>query len=118
MAARLRSRAGCRGFAAAMWDDDLRVNLCCNRELAADRTRDEAELARRCAELRKAVLIVHGAADPRPVWATDTLVAALLDVRRVVIDGAGHLPWAERPSAVAGAIRDFVATRDTGSTAG
>ncbi len=54
------------------------------------------------------VLIVHGAADPRPVWATDTLVTALPDVRRVVIEGAGHLPWAEQPSIVAGEIRDFI----------
>jgi proline iminopeptidase len=99
-------------FAAAMWDDDLRVNVRCNRELAAGRSRDEAELARRCAQLRKPVLVVHGAADPRPVWATDTLVAALPDVRRVTIDGAGHLPWAEQPAAVAGAIGDFIARRD------
>lgn len=99
-------------FAAAMWDDDLRVNVRCNRELAAGRSCDEAELARRCAHFGKPVLVVHGAADPRPVWATDTLVAALPDVRRVIIDGAGHLPWAEQPAAVAGAIRDFIARRD------
>lgn len=104
-------------LAAAIWDDDVRVNLRCNRELAADRSRDETELARRCAELHKPVLIVHGAADPRPVWATDTLVAALPEVRRVIIDGAGHLPWTERPAEVAGAIRDFVAGWDTGHTA-
>lgn len=47
-------------FAAARWDDNLRVNLRCNRELAADRSRDEAELARRCAQLHMPVLIVHG----------------------------------------------------------
>jgi proline iminopeptidase len=96
------------GFAAAMWDDDLRMNLRCNRELAADRSRDEAELARCCAQLDVPVLIVHGAADPRPAWATDSLVSALPDVRRVVIEGAGHLPWAEQPSIVAGEIRDFI----------
>jgi proline iminopeptidase len=105
-------------FAAAMWADDLRVNLRCNQELAADRSRDESELARRCAQLHKPVLIVHGAADPRPVWATDTLAAALPDVRRVVIDGAGHLPWAEQPAAVAAAIRDFIARRDPGTPQG
>ena len=104
-------------FAAAMWDDDLRVNLRCNRELAADRSRDETELARLCAQLRKPVLVLHGAADPRPVWATGTLVAALPDVRRIVIDGAGHLPWAEQPVAVAAAIRDFIARRDPGHAA-
>lgn len=104
-------------FAAAMWDDERQVNLRCHQELAADRSRDEAELARRCAGLRKPVLILHGAADPRPVWATDTLVAALPEVRRVVIDGAGHMPWAERPAAVASAVSEFITRWDAGRTA-
>jgi proline iminopeptidase len=97
--------------AAAMWDDQLRVNLQCNRELAADRSRDEPELARRCARLDRPVLIVHGADDPRPVWATDSLVQALPDVRRVVIDNAGHLPWIEQPAATANEIRSFMTPR-------
>lgn len=41
--------------------------------------------------------------------------AALPDVRRVVIDEAGHFPRAEQPAAVAAAIRDFVARRDPDS---
>jgi proline iminopeptidase len=95
--------------AAALWDPRLRVNMRCNRELTADRSRDEARLARCCRQLDRPVLILHGAQDPRPVWATDSLVRALPDARRVVIDNAGHLPWTEQPAATAGAILGFIA---------
>jgi proline iminopeptidase len=92
-----------------MWDPHRRVNLRCNRELAADRSRDEPGLARRCARLNRPVLILHGAGDPRPVWATDSLAQALPNARRVVIDDAGHLPWLEQPQPVADQIRGFLA---------
>jgi pimeloyl-ACP methyl ester carboxylesterase len=49
--------------------------------------------------------------------AADTLAAALPDVQRVVIDGAGHLPWAEQPAAVAAAVCDFIVKRDPGQAA-
>jgi proline iminopeptidase len=96
-------------LAAAMWDTRFRVNRRCNSELGADRTRDERSLARHCAELDRPVLILHGAEDPRPVWSTDSLAAALPHAHRVVITGAGHLPWAEQPSQAGYAIRGFLA---------
>jgi len=101
-------------LAASMWDPRQRVNVRCNRELAADRSRDEGELARRCAQLGRPVLILHGAQDPRPVWATDSLVQALPNARRSVIKDAGHLPWLERPQAVADQVRGFVAQFEPG----
>jgi len=94
--------------AAAMWNDQLHVNLRCNQELAADRSRDEPQLARQCAQLDLPVLILHGADDPRPVWATNPLLEALPNARRIVIEHAGHLPWVEQPSATANEIRSFV----------
>jgi proline iminopeptidase len=96
-------------LAASMWDARRRVNLRCNRELAADRSRDESGLAHRCAHLDRPVLVLHGAQDPRPVWSTDSLVQALPKARRVVIKDAGHLPWLEQPRAVADEIRGFLA---------
>ena len=95
--------------AAAMWDDQRRMNLRCNQELAADRSRD----ATTGAPLDRPVLILHGAEDPRPVWATDSLLAALPKGRRVVMPGAGHSPWVERPATVANVIRGFVAAADS-----
>jgi proline iminopeptidase len=94
-------------LAASMWDARRRVNLRCNRELTADRSRDAFELARCCAQFDRPVLILHGAEDPRPVWSTDSLVQALPKARRVVIKDAGHLPWLEQPRAVANEIRGF-----------
>lgn len=101
-------------LAASMWDPRRRVNLRCNRELAADRSRDEPELVRRCAQFTRPVLILHGAGDPRPVWATDSLVQALPEARRSVIEDAGHLPWLEQPQAVAEVIRGFRAQHQAG----
>ena len=96
-------------LAEELWDGRYRVNMRCNTELSGDRSRDESELARRCAQLDFPVLIMHGAEDPRPVWSTDSLVQALPDARRVVIKDAGHLPWLEQPRAVADEIRGFLA---------
>jgi proline iminopeptidase len=98
----------------AMWNDQLRVNLRCNQELAADRSRDEPQLARQCAQLDLPVLILHGADDPRPVWATNSLLEALPNARRIVIEHAGHLPWVEQPSAIANEIRSFVPRQPPG----
>ena len=78
-------------LAASMWDPHRRVNLRCNRELAADRSRDEPRLARRCARLNRPVLILHGAEDPRPVWATDSLAQALPNARRAASIAASRL---------------------------
>jgi proline iminopeptidase len=102
-------------LAASMWDPSRRVNLRCNTELATDRSRDEHELARRCAQLNRPVLILHGAEDPRPVWATDLLAQALPNARRAVIKDAGHLPWLEQPRAVADEIRGFLAQHEPGN---
>jgi proline iminopeptidase len=53
--------------------------------------------------------MICGNDDPRPWTATDPLLAALPDASRVVFDGAGHAPWAERPAdtrqAILGALR-------------
>jgi len=40
--------------------------------------------------------------------ATNSLLEALPNARRIVIERAGHLPWVEQPSATASEIRSFV----------
>lgn len=73
-----------------------------NRELAADSASGNLlELAR---HVDAPVLMVQGADDPRPWTATDDLLRALPAARRVVLDRAGHAPWAERPDAVQAAV--------------
>jgi proline iminopeptidase len=65
----------------------------------------EAELVSECRQFEVATLIIDGAQDVRPRWAVDSVQHALPVVRRVVLDGAGHLPWADRPDEFATPLR-------------
>ncbi|MFJ2959495.1 alpha/beta fold hydrolase [Streptomyces sp. NPDC087270] len=87
------------------------VNFACNTTVNADvnRTSGTPELLAACQELEVPVLIVHGAEDIRPDWALDSLERALPRVSRTLLDGAGHLPWVERPHAFRAAVGDFLA---------
>jgi proline iminopeptidase len=81
------------------------VNEEANAALNAEsRTWDEAELVARCRLLTVPTLIVDGAADVRPRWAVDSLAEALPDVARVVLPGAGHVPWVESPGSFGWAV--------------
>ncbi|MFE2755790.1 alpha/beta fold hydrolase [Actinosynnema sp. NPDC059335] len=64
----------------------------------------EAELVARCRDLAVPTLIVDGAADPRPRRAVDPLADALPDVARVVLPGAGHVPWVGSPGSFGWAV--------------
>lgn len=87
------------------------VNLEANRALQKDFDRGVPELVVRLRQLDKPVLIVQGALDPRPVEAVDSLVEALIGarVRRVIVAGAGHSPWAEDPDLVRREISRWLA---------
>jgi proline iminopeptidase len=80
------------------------VNRALNDEMDAwDATSDiHAELA----TIETPALFVHGAGDPRP--GADSMAADLPRARMVTIEGAGHLPWMERPEKVADAMRGFI----------
>ncbi|HJV08264.1 MAG TPA: alpha/beta hydrolase [Acidimicrobiales bacterium] len=106
MADRERTAELVEPLAAAPWRLNLEANAGlwteCKRDL------DEAHLASQCASLSVPVLVLHGAEDPRPAWATDSLVAALPDAQRVVVAGAGHLPFVERPAAFRDVVEPFL----------
>lgn len=102
-------RARARELAAAE-DRPFPINRDANAALVAElRAVPEAELARRCRTLQVPVLVVHGAEDPRPVWAPDTMVQALPDARVEIVPGAGHLPWVDAPARTATVLRAFAA---------
>lgn len=83
-------------------------NYECNEVLNAEsKTWDEDDLIARCRQLDVPALIVHGAEDPRPAWAVDSLVAALPRGDLRIIPHAGHLPWVEEPIEVVGAVGNF-----------
>jgi proline iminopeptidase len=88
-------------------------NYECNAVLSAEsKTWDEDDLVARCRLLDVSALILHGAEDPRPAWAVDSLAAALPRADLQIILGAGHLPWVEAPIEVVSAISNF--TQDRG----
>jgi proline iminopeptidase len=76
------------------------INHDCYRQIRAEleRTWHEDELTERCRRLDVPVLIIDGARDLRPRWAVDSLEQALPTVTRVVLSGAGHMPWLEAPA--------------------
>jgi proline iminopeptidase len=62
----------------------------------------------RCRDLAVPTLIIDGDRDQRPRWAVDSLARALPDVRRVILTGAGHLPWVEDPDGFRRAVAEFL----------
>lgn len=53
-------------------------------------------------------LVLHGTEDPRPVRLAERLASTLPDARLVTIEGAGHLPWVERPDETRETVREFL----------
>jgi proline iminopeptidase len=87
------------GHALALWETrppGAAVNMAANRQLWGDRATED--LRRAAARVSCPVTMIFGDDDPRPWTASDTLLAALPTASRVVLKGAGHAPWAERPA--------------------
>jgi proline iminopeptidase len=86
------------------------VNDDVNRELGADFGRFFAEpgVRPRLHALDLPVLLVHGAADPRPIAAVEALAGELRHPQLVCLDGVGHLPFWESPGALRSVLRNFL----------
>ena len=96
-------------LAAAEAASPFAANYECNDVLNAEsKTWEEDDLIARCRRLDVPALILHGAEDTRPVWAVDSLVAALPRSELRIIPRAGHLPWVEAPNEVEHAIGNFI----------
>lgn len=63
------------------------------------------------AEYAGPVLVIHGVADPYPVEGAEEWVQSFPNARLLRIEGAGHLPWLEKPEVVRGAIETFLGGR-------
>jgi proline iminopeptidase len=72
------------------------------------RRQADGGFAERLRRLDLPVLIVHGAADPRPQLLAERLAAMLKQSRLVVIPDAGHWPWLENPEPTRAALRAFL----------
>jgi proline iminopeptidase len=86
------------------------VNLDCNRAIGAEMdTSSEAYFAS-LETLSVPVLIIQGSDDLRPPAACDSLETRLANSSRVVLDGAGHFPWVERPNQFVSAVSKWLRT--------
>jgi proline iminopeptidase len=98
-----------RADAASMLSGGFVPNYEVNRTLSAEHTaRDEQVMIERCRGLDVPTVVIHGAADPRPVSAVQSLVDALPDARLEVLQLAGHLPWVEQDAAFSSILRRFL----------
>ncbi|WP_327697884.1 alpha/beta fold hydrolase [Streptomyces sp. NBC_00459] len=94
--------------AGRMADPWFSINHRSNQAFNAERKRTwgTPDLYDRCRVLDLPVVIIDGMADIRPRTAVDSLERALPCVRRVILPGAGHLPWVDDPTG----FRQAVAT--------
>ena len=84
--------------AQEMAESGFEVNTECNSALNAELSAvPEDEWLRRCARVTAPVLVLQGERDPRPRQAVESMLNALPAARRVVLRGAGHYSWVERP---------------------
>ncbi len=69
-------------------------NYVVNNDLGndADRYVDGGELAARLPSLPMPMLVIHGAADPRPTWAAEQLAEVVPNARLAILPDCGHLP--------------------------
>jgi proline iminopeptidase len=60
------------------------------------------------ANIHVPVLVIHGAGDPMPIESAHEWVEAFPDARLVVLGGAGHNPYLERPEEFVRTIEEFL----------
>ncbi|MEV0640278.1 alpha/beta fold hydrolase [Streptomyces sp. NPDC050619] len=97
--------------AGRMADPWFGINHESNKALNEERKRawGTPELYAACQALDLPVLVVDGDRDIRPRSAVDSLERALPRVRRVILPGAGHLPWVEDPKGFRAAVANALA---------
>jgi proline iminopeptidase len=100
-----------REHALAMLLPGVRVNRGVNAELnlEAGRFTIAPEMPDRLRALDVPALVIHGAADPRPAWAAKQVADLIPRARFLLLEGAGHSPWVEKPHAFSGALHGFLA---------
>jgi proline iminopeptidase len=108
--AEIVDRARSRELIRSLFVDGVTVNREVNRCLGADlrRCMVDPTLPARVATLNVPTLLLHGSADPRPVWALSLLAELLPDVRLAVLPEAGHFPWLDTPDLFYNALRRFL----------
>lgn len=86
-----------------------------NRQLGIDARRwiEHDAMAARLSRVNIPTLIVHGEADPRPIWAARYLAERIPNAQLGTLPAVGHLPWLEQPDEFGAILREFVTTMQT-----
>jgi proline iminopeptidase len=87
----------------------FRVNWECSHALSAELdalSMDQWRLS--LGRVNMPVLVIAGDQDPRPHVAVDSLVANLSHGSKILLEGAGHFPWAEKQTALNDAVTDWL----------
>jgi proline iminopeptidase len=85
------------------------VNFTANKQLCAEAEGWSAvEVAAHCAKITSPTLVIHGEADPRPLWSAKRIAEMITGAAVSVIPGAGHELWRENPDDFASALRSFL----------
>lgn len=88
----------------AMAETPLEINDEANRRVSFT----DSDQLRWAARTRCPVFFLHGTADPRPASQAMALASETPRARMRLIEGAGHLPWAERPDEVRDLLHEVV----------
>lgn len=101
-----------------LWADGIQVNQEVNRILGADTGQllEDETIEARIKKVGTPTLLVHGEADPRPLWSVRGLAALLPNARLSAIPDAGHFPWFEQPNAFRSILRGFLLEVSSSST--
>lgn len=91
-----------------MASSGLSINFEINRALSGAELYPEEQLVAACSRCEVPSLFIHGSEDPRPEEGARRLAGLMPAARFVRIDGAGHLPWAERPKETLAVMREFL----------
>lgn len=103
-------QARARALVRSLFIDGIGMNYEVNRLLGEDLRRQMVDqaLSAQLAVLHVPTLLVHGASDPRPVWALRCLADLLPDAHLEVLPEAGHFPWLDQPDLFLPMLRRFL----------
>jgi len=92
----------------AMATTKLHINQSLNRKLTSAQLYADDGLRQACERCQVPSLFVHGSDDPRSEFGVVQLAKAMPHAEFVMIDGAGHFPWIERPLETHAAVQAFM----------
>jgi proline iminopeptidase len=85
------------------------INYTANKQLGAEADSwSAAKVASHCAQITAPALVIHGEADPRPLWSAQRIAHMITDAVVSVIPGAGHELWRENLDDFATVLRSFL----------